>query len=90
MLHEGTHIQIVIHFLPISSLASCNEHQFTLQVTEFIEVVGHLSELLVSWDQLDSDEVMDAVCQPGLTGHANLVDAISENVPHLSIRGDLH
>jgi hypothetical protein len=75
----------VIHFRPVFSFASCDEHQLTLQVTKFIEVVEHL-EHLIFWEvQLHKNNVMDVLWQLGLTGNADLVDPMSQYIPHLSI-----
>ena len=87
---HGPYIQIVVHFCSILSLASSDQHQLTLQVTEIVKVVGRLTKLLVLDTKLEGDEIMDGVDCLGLNCGANLVAAILEDVSHLPIRGDLH
>ena len=80
----------MIHLGSVLSLASSNQHQLTLQVTEIIKVVGDLTKLLILNNKLEGDEIMDGVNWLGLNCHSNLVATILKDILHLAIRRVLH
>ena len=80
----------MVHLSSVLSLASSNQHQLTLQVTEIIKVVGDLTKLLVLNNKLEGDEIMDGVNWLGLNCHSNLVTTILQDISHLAIGCDLY
>ena len=80
----------MVHFSSILRLASSDQHQLALEVTEIVKVVRSLRNLLIQANKLEGDEIMDGVNWLGLNGHSNLVAAILQDISHLAIRHDFH
>ena len=79
----------MLHFCSVLSLASSDEHQFSLEVPQLNQTIIFPGKMLVSLLQLEVDDVMDTVHSLSLLT-SNSVAAIAQNVVHLAKGGHLN
>jgi len=77
------YIKIVVHFCPGISLTTTDKHQFTLKISELIQIILLLDQLLLLCSQCDRYEIMDTLC---IGFWCDSVSSVPENIGHLAIR----